>query len=85
VDVSTATDLARQAVMLAVLLAAPVLLAGLIVGTIVSLFQAATQIHEQTLSLLPRMAVMVLTAVLLGPWIVGRLVEFAAEMFSAGP
>lgn len=84
-DAAIATDIARQALLLAVTLAAPVLLAGLLVGTAVSLFQAATQIHEQTLSLLPRMLAMVLAMLALGPWIIGRLVEFGQEMFTTLP
>lgn len=62
------TDLARELLMTALLLAAPVLIVGLIVGLSVSLFQALTSVQEQTMSLIPKMfAVMVVTLLLLVP------------------
>ncbi|MCJ7545110.1 MAG: flagellar biosynthesis protein FliQ [Phycisphaerae bacterium] len=84
-DASQAIDLARQAVMLTLVVAAPVLLVGLIVAAVVGVLQAATQVQEQTLSFVPKMAAMVVTALLVGPWMLSRVVEFAKEMFSQLP
>ena len=75
------TDLALQTMMLAAKVAAPVLLTALLVGFLISLFQAATQIQEQTLSFVPKIAAMVAAAVLLMPWIGQHLLEYAARMF----
>ncbi len=62
------TDLARELLLTALVLAAPVLIIGLIVGLAVSLFQALTSVQEQTMSLIPKMfAVMLVTLVLLAP------------------
>jgi flagellar biosynthetic protein FliQ len=84
-DASQAIDLARQAVILTAVVAAPVLLVGLVVAVVVGVLQAATQVQEQTLSLVPKMAAMVLTALLVGSWMLSRVVEFAREMFSQLP
>lgn len=78
-----AIDLGRQAVMLTLIIGAPVLLTGLIVGAVVSVMQAVTQIQEQTLSFVPKIAAMLIAAAIAGPWMLARLVEFAAEMFAA--
>jgi flagellar biosynthetic protein FliQ len=79
-----ATDLVRQTLVLALLISAPMLVIGLIVGTIVSLLQAVTQIQEQTLTFLPKIAAMIGAAVLLMPWIGQRLMEYAVSVFSSG-
>jgi flagellar biosynthetic protein FliQ len=80
-----ASDLIRQTLLLALIVAAPLLLIGLFVGLIVSLFQAVTQIQEQTLVFVPKIAAMVVMAVYAMPWIADRLMEYAAAMFSGGP
>ncbi|MFB3890494.1 MAG: flagellar biosynthesis protein FliQ [Phycisphaerae bacterium] len=77
-----ATDMAREAVMLMLVLGAPVLLTGLIVGLIVSVLQAATQVQDLTLSFVPKIVAMLLAAVITGPWVVERLVEFSRKMFA---
>ena len=69
---------------LALLVSAPMLLIGLIVGILVSLLQAVTQIQEQTLTFVPKIAAMVVAAILLMPWIGNRLLEYSAAMFLAG-
>ncbi len=78
-----AIDLGRQAVMLTLIVGAPVLLTGLIVGATVSVMQAVTQVQEQTLSFVPKIVAMLIAAAIVGPWMLARLVEFAAEMFAA--
>ena len=76
-----ATDLIQHALILALLISAPMLLIGLVVGIIVSLFQAVTQIQEQTLTFIPKITSMVVAAVLLMPWIGNHLLEYARVMF----
>ena len=76
-----AIDFARQALLLGLLVAAPVMLIGFIVALIVGLLQAATQITEQTVTFVPKLAAMALIAVLLLPWMISRIVDFAAQMF----
>ncbi len=75
-------DLAKLALMQALIIAVPILGAGLIVGLIISLFQAVTQIQEQTLTFVPKIIVMILMAVVLLSWIAIRMADFALEMFS---
>ncbi|KUM44239.1 flagellar biosynthesis protein FliQ [Pseudomonas sp. EpS/L25] len=71
-----AVDLFRQGLWLTALLVTVLVVPSLIVGLIVSIFQAATQINEQTLSFLPRLIVTLLTLIVLGPWMVRQLMEF---------
>jgi flagellar biosynthetic protein FliQ len=74
--------LARDALWLVVLLAAPVLLAGLFTAFVISVFQAATRILEPTLSFVPKLIVMLLVLAVLGSWMGGQLVEFARSMLT---
>jgi len=77
-----ATDLLRHTLIMALTIAAPILFIGLAVGIIVSLLQAVTQIQEQTLSFIPKIAAMIGSCILLMPWIGQRLLEYATVMFS---
>lgn len=81
-SLDTATELVRQTLILALLVTAPMLAIGLVVGIIISLLQAVTQIQEQSLSFVPKVVAMVASAILLMPWISHRLVEYSALMFS---
>lgn len=74
-------DLARNAMMVGLRIAAPILVAGIIIGLTVSIVQSVTQIQEQTLTLVPKIFAMTIVAVALLPWIVMRVAEFATEMF----
>ena len=76
-----AIELVRAALMEALILALPILGAGLLVGLIISLFQAVTQIQEQTLTFVPKIVVMLLVAIALLSWLSMRMLEFAATMF----
>ncbi len=84
-DSGQAIDLVRQAVMLLLIVGAPVLVTGLVVGIIVSVIQAATQVQEHTLSFVPKIIAMLIMLVLTGGWMLSRLAEFAREMFSTLP
>ncbi|MBT9567094.1 MAG: flagellar biosynthetic protein FliQ [Thiobacillus sp.] len=77
--------LARDTLWLIVMLAAPVLLAGLLAAFAISLFQAATQIHEPTLAFVPKLIVMLVVLAVLGSWMGGQLVEFARAMLTDFP
>ncbi len=74
-------EIARLALLQALIIAVPILGAGLVVGLLISLFQAVTQIQEQTLTFVPKIIVMILVAVVLLGWISIRMVDFATEMF----
>ncbi len=75
------TDLARELFMTALMLAGPMLIAGLLVGLAVSLFQALTSIQEQTLSLVPKMLVIGIVGILLLAPGLGLLTEYAHRIF----
>jgi flagellar biosynthetic protein FliQ len=83
-DMDQATELVRQALILSLLISAPMLIIGLVVGVLISVVQAVTQIQEQTLSFVPKIAAMVAAAIFLLPWIGQRLLEYSAEMFGSG-
>ena len=76
-----ALDLARSALLISLWIATPILVAGLLIGLIVSIAQAVTQIQEQTLSFVPKIAAMILVSVALLGWIASQLVDFATIMF----
>lgn len=78
-------DVTRQTLTVMLLLSAPVLLAGLTIGLVISVLQAVTQIQEQTLSFVPKIIGMVVVAILAMPWLVSKLLTFSAEMFGPLP
>jgi len=75
----------QQALMLMLTVAAPILLSILIVGLLVSIFQAATQIHESTLSFVPKMVAAVAVMAVAGPWMLTTLVEYLQRMLQSIP
>ncbi len=84
-DVPTALDLGREALFLVLILSAPVLAIGMAVGLFISLIQAVTQLQEQTLTFVPKIAAMAIAAMLFIPWITNRLMEYAKEMLGHTP
>jgi len=78
-------DLFGEALFLVVLLVAVIVVPSLLVGLLVSTFQAATQINEQTLSFLPRLLVALLTIMWAGPWILGQLMDEFNNIFANIP
>jgi flagellar biosynthetic protein FliQ len=74
-----------DALFLVVLIVAVVVVPSLLVGLMVSVFQAATQINEQTLSFLPRLIATLLAVMAAGPWIVGQLMDFFNRLFAQIP
>lgn len=75
-----AVDLVRGALWLTAMIVGILVVPSLVVGLLVAMFQAATQINEQTLSFLPRLLVMLITLVVLGPWLVTQLMEFTERL-----
>lgn len=80
-----AIDLVREAIYVIFLLVALILTPGLIVGLIVSIFQAATQINEQTLSFLPRLLVTLLVLIAGGPYMMQKIIDFSEQLIMSIP
>ena len=81
----TVINLATQAMMLALKIGGPVLLLGLIVGLLVSIFQAVTSIQEQSLSFIPKIVGVAVLIVVLGPWMLGQIVSYAQNLYLSIP
>ena len=78
-------EIGRQALEVTVLLAAPVLLASLVVGLVIAMFQAATQINEMTLSFVPKLLVVAIVLLLAGPWMLRQILGFTEKLFANLP
>ena len=81
----SAVALARDAVLQLLLLAAPLLVASVVVGLVVSILQAATSIQEQTLSFVPKIFAVIGVALLLGPWLGASMVDYTTRLFESIP
>ena len=75
----------RNAMEVTLMVAAPMLLVALIIGLIVSIFQAATQINEATLSFIPKLLVTFLVAVLAGPWMLSLIMDYTIRLYQSIP
>lgn len=84
-DTASVMQVAREALYVAMLVSAPVLLAALGLGLIIGMFQAATQIQEMTLSFIPKLIAMGLAIMLAGPWMLGVLVDFTKRLYHSIP
>ena len=84
-DASMLLMLGREALVLMVLASLPPIGAAMVVGFLISLFQATTQIQESTLSVVPRLCAAVLALVIAGPWIAEQLSRFTTQLFLALP
>jgi len=73
-------SLARETVLTALLLSAPPLLMGLVVGLIISIFQAVTQIQEQTLTFVPKLIAVLLALLVFGPWMLNLIMGFCERI-----
>ena len=78
-------NLAMDAMGLAMKVGLPLLLAGLVVGLLVSIFQAVTQIQEQTLTFIPKIVGMGLVLVIAGPWMLSEVVTYTAQLYGSIP
>jgi len=80
-----ALDLFREALWLTAMIVGILIVPSLLVGLVVAMFQAATQINEQTLSFLPRLLVVLLTLIVLGPWLLRQLMEYTQTLITSIP
>ena len=78
-------EIGRQAIEVTLILAAPALLSALVVGLIVSIFQAATQLNEATLQFVPKLVVMFLVLILVGPWMLQYMIDYIQRLFESIP
>jgi flagellar biosynthetic protein FliQ len=81
----TVINLATQAMKLALEVAGPLLLVGLVIGLLVSLFQAVTQIQEMSLSFIPKIVGIAVCIVILGPWMLNNVVTYATNLYQSIP
>ena len=80
-----AVDLFREALWLTTVMVAILVVPSLLVGLVVAMFQAATQINEQTLSFLPRLIVMLVTLIVMGPWLVRQFMDYILSLYNSIP
>lgn len=73
--------LAEKGIVTILLVAGPILLLALAVGLLVSIFQATTQIQEQTLAFIPKIVAVLVGIIVFGPWMLNKIVEFTAELY----
>ena len=78
-------NIGRQAIEIALLLSGPLLLSTLVIGLVVSIFQAATQINEATLSFIPKLVGTFLILILAGPWMLQLMVDYIRRLFESIP
>ncbi|HRS26650.1 MAG TPA: flagellar biosynthetic protein FliQ [Phycisphaerae bacterium] len=81
-DMTAALDLGREALLVSLIIAAPVLGVGVVVGLVISVIQTVTQLNDQTLALVPKIIAMVAATMLLVPWLATRLIDYAQAMFA---
>jgi flagellar biosynthetic protein FliQ len=81
----TVVNLATQAMTLALKIAGPILLVGLVIGLVVSIFQAVTQIQEQSLSFIPKVVALAVLILVLGPWMLDQMVAYAQNLYLSIP
>ncbi|MFQ3548299.1 MAG: flagellar biosynthesis protein FliQ [Armatimonadota bacterium] len=77
---TTVIELAQKAIMITMLLSAPALVFGLLVGLLVSVFQAATQIQEMTLTFVPKIVAVAVALVIFGPWMLRSMITFTTKV-----
>ncbi len=81
----TVLTIGQQALEIMLMVSAPMLLATLLVGLVISILQAATQINEMTLSFIPKLIAMVAVLVIAGPWMLSMLVDYIRRLFESIP
>ncbi len=81
----TVMDIGRQALEMTLLISGPLLLVALVVGLLVSIFQAATSLNEATLSFVPKLIAMFLTLVFAGPWMIQLFTDYIQRLFNSIP
>jgi len=82
---TTVIEIGRGALELTLLISAPLFIAALVTGLIVSIFQAATQINEATLSFVPKLVAIFITLILAGPWMITLMTDYMRRLFESIP
>lgn len=83
--VETAIDLLRNAMLVTLMVIGPILVMGMIIGLLISVIQAVTQIQEATLSFVPKLIAMGVAMVIVMPWMFQRLIEYSRDLWSTLP
>jgi len=81
----TVVNIGQQALQIMLMIAAPMLLAALLTGLLVSIFQAATSINEQTLTFIPKLVVMFIVMIIAGPWMIETMTDYMTRLYSSIP
>ena len=84
-DAQEAINLTQQAMLTALLLGAPILVAGVLVGLVIGLAQALTQVQDQTVAFVPKLVAMVAVLILCLPWLVQKMIEYSEELIEGIP
>lgn len=84
-DEGMVLSLAREALMVVILLSSPILLVSLVVGSIISLLQAATQVNEVTLTFVPKIIGIIVVILVLGGWMLQQIVSFTVNLYAKIP
>lgn len=84
-SMSIAVNLIRSGILQVLIMAAPMLLVGMAVGLIISIFQATTSIQEQTLTFVPKIAAIFISLIVFGPWIFSSMVQFTIRLLNSIP
>ncbi|MFO1467838.1 MAG: flagellar biosynthesis protein FliQ [Steroidobacteraceae bacterium] len=82
---ATVLDLGHQALIVTIMIAAPLLLVALLAGLVIGMLQAATQINESTLSFIPKLLMLVLTLFVAGPWMLRVLIDYTHDLYASIP
>ena len=82
---ATVIDIGRQAVEVMLLISAPLFIAALATGLLISIFQAATQINEATLSFVPKLVVIFVVLIVTGPWMISMMTDYMRRLFEGIP
>ncbi|MCP4078396.1 MAG: flagellar biosynthesis protein FliQ [Gammaproteobacteria bacterium] len=84
-NADTVIDLSQQALMVIVMLAAPMLISALAIGLLIGMFQAATSINEMTLSFIPKLLILVISIMIAGPWMLQLILNFTRDLYMSIP
>jgi len=84
-DPQIAIELGRRALWTTLIVGSPVLVAGMIVGLVVGLFQAVTQIQEQSVAFVPKIIVMLLVLSIALPWLIAQMMQYTSDLFTGIP
>lgn len=82
---TTVVEIGRNALEITLMISAPLFLAALVTGLIVSIFQAATQINEATLSFVPKLVVIFITLIVAGPWMITIMTDYMRRLYESIP